>query len=78
MDTVPGKPTWTPQTEFTPPGLSYLTTVDVDASITIGNTVDGQRKVVPIRGGRVSGPGLSGEVLDAGADFQQYPSGTGD
>ncbi|GAA1873472.1 DUF3237 domain-containing protein [Brevibacterium marinum] len=64
--------------EVAPPGLSYLATidVDVDAPITIGSTVDGLRKVVPIRGGRVSGPGLSGDVLDAGADFQQYPTDT--
>ncbi|SDR77673.1 Protein of unknown function [Brevibacterium sandarakinum] len=64
--------------EITAPELSYLATVDVavDAPITIGTTVDGLRKVVPIRGGRVSGPGLSGEVLNAGADFQQYPSDT--
>lgn len=61
--------------EPTPPGLSYLATieVDVDSPITIGTTVDGLRKVVPIRGGQVKGPGLSGTVLDAGADFQQYP-----
>lgn len=64
--------------DATPPGLSYLATidVDVDAPITIGTTVDGLRKVVPIRGGKVSGPEISGEVLDAGADFQQYPSET--
>ncbi|GAA1941614.1 hypothetical protein GCM10009689_23440 [Brevibacterium antiquum] len=63
---------------ITPPDLSYLATidVDVDAPITIGTTVDGLRKVAPIRGGKVSGPGLRGEVLDAGADFQQYPSET--
>lgn len=61
-----------------PPELTFLATIDVavDAPITIGTTVDGLRKVVPIRGGKVSGPGLSGEVLDAGADFQQYPSDT--
>lgn len=59
-----------------PPDLSYLATIDidVDAPITIGTTVDGLRKVVPIRGGRVNGPRVKGTVLDAGADFQQYPS----
>lgn len=69
-------PTDSAPTEVTPPGLSYLATidVDVDAPITIGNTVDGLRKIVPIRGGRASGPGMTGDVLDAGADFQQYPS----
>ena len=35
---------------------------------------NGVRRVVPIRGGRVTGPGLQGRVLNAGADFQRYPS----
>lgn len=78
MTTAPENPDTADAGEVAPPGLSYLATidVDVDAPITIGNTVDGLRKVVPIRGGRVSGPELSGDVLDAGADFQQYPSDT--
>lgn len=73
-----GNPVTGTAADATPPGLSYLATIDVevDAPITIGTTVDGMRKVVPIRGGRVSGPELSGEVLNAGADFQQYPSDT--
>lgn len=59
-----------------PPGLSYVATinVEVDAPIKIGETADGQRQVVPIRGGRVSGPRINGSVLNAGADFQRYPS----
>lgn len=75
---IPAHPDIAVSGDVAPPGLSYLATIDVevDAPITIGTTVDGLRKVVPIRGGRVSGPGLSGEVLDAGADFQQYPSDT--
>ncbi|MDR6636977.1 DUF3237 domain-containing protein [Paenarthrobacter nitroguajacolicus] len=58
------------------PGLHYVATleVDVDEPVTIGKTVDGIRKVVPIRGGRVFGPAFSGRILSAGADFQQYPS----
>lgn len=59
-----------------PPSLDYVATfeVDVDTPITIGTTVDGIRRVVPIRGGTVFGPRMSGRVLDAGADFQQYPA----
>ncbi len=59
-----------------PPPLAYVATieVDVDPPITIGTTVDGVRRVVPIRGGRVHGPDLAGRVLHAGADFQQYPA----
>lgn len=64
--------------DATPPGLSYIATIDVDVGtpITIGTTIDGLRKVVPICGGRVKGLGLNGTVLDVGADFQQYPSET--
>ncbi|MEX5296515.1 DUF3237 family protein [Kocuria sp. CPCC 205268] len=64
-----------PGTPVAPP-LEHVATieVDVDAPITVGATVDGVRRVVPIRGGRVHGPGLTGRVLDVGADFQQYPT----
>ncbi|MFI7579778.1 DUF3237 domain-containing protein [Kocuria kalidii] len=57
-----------------PPLLEYVATIDVDVDppITVGTTVDGMRRVVPIRGGRVHGPAINGRVLDAGADFQQY------
>lgn len=48
--------------------------VEVDAPVDLGRTVDGARRVVPIRGGRVTGDGWSGRVLDAGADFQLYPA----
>jgi hypothetical protein len=59
-----------------PPQLEHVATieVDVDTPITVGKTVDGVRRVVPIRGGRVHGPDLTGRVLNAGADFQQYPT----
>lgn len=57
------------------PNLHYVATleVDVDEPLTIGKTVDGIRKVVPIKGGKVNGPAFSGRVLNAGADFQLYP-----
>ncbi|MDI3330272.1 MAG: DUF3237 domain-containing protein [Micrococcus sp.] len=60
----------------TPPGLDYVATIEVEVSptIDIGTTAHGLRRVAPIRGGRVTGPGLSGKVLDAGADFQRYPT----
>lgn len=59
-----------------PPELEHVLTleVDVDRPITIGATADGVRRVVPIRGGRAHGPVATGRVLDAGADFQQYPA----
>lgn len=60
----------------TPPALDFVATidVDVDATIDIGTTAQGVRRVAPIRGGRVTGPGISGRVLDAGADVQRYPT----
>ncbi|KAB1641937.1 DUF3237 domain-containing protein [Gulosibacter chungangensis] len=58
------------------PSLTFFAsiTVDVDAPISIGNTAHGGRKIIPIRGGTVTGDGWSGKLLDAGADFQLYPS----
>jgi hypothetical protein len=72
----PQKPAAPTSTLPVPPPLEYVLTieVDVDPPITIGATVDGVRRVVPIRGGRVHGPGFTGTVLNAGADFQQYPA----
>jgi hypothetical protein len=36
----------------------------------IGTVAAGRRRVVPILGGRVDGPALSGEILPGGADWQ--------
>lgn len=59
-----------------PPALDYVATIEVEVSptIEIGTTAQGIRRVAPIRGGRVVGPGIFGKVLDAGADFQRYPT----
>ncbi|MGH3652279.1 DUF3237 family protein [Glutamicibacter sp.] len=60
----------------TPPALDFVATIEVEVSetIDIGATAQGIRRVAPIRGGRVAGPGIQGKVLDAGADFQRYPT----
>jgi len=60
----------------TPPALEFEASIEVEVSetITIGTTAQGMRRVAPIRGGTVTGPRISGRVLDAGADFQRYPS----
>lgn len=59
-----------------PPAMDFVATIQVDvgATIDIGATAQGLRRVAPIRGGRVSGPRLSGRVLNAGADVQRYPA----
>jgi hypothetical protein len=45
-------------------------TIRVAAPIAIGETPEGLRRIVPITGGRIEGPLLSGTILPAGADFQ--------
>ncbi len=45
--------------------------VQVAPPIEVGDTLAGQRRVIPIIGGEVRGPGVAGRVLPAGADFQR-------
>ena len=54
------------------PRLDYVGTVEAEvaAPVVIGAGVAGERRIVSILGGRVSGPRLEGEVLPGGADFQ--------
>lgn len=58
------------------PTLEHIAAIHVIVGdpVTIGRTSDGVRRAVPIRGGEVRGAGLSGRVLDVGADFQRYPA----
>ena len=65
-------------TEPAAPPLRFLTTIDVEVGepITVGATDEGVRRVVPILGGRVSGPELAGRVLPLGEDFQLLRSDT--
>ncbi|MGI3901558.1 MAG: DUF3237 domain-containing protein [Janthinobacterium lividum] len=44
--------------------------VRVGAPITVGETSDGLRRVVPILGGDIRGHRVSGTILPAGADYQ--------
>ncbi|MFF2840593.1 DUF3237 domain-containing protein [Paenarthrobacter sp. NPDC057981] len=57
---------------------SFLATLKifVAAPVEIGSTVDGIRRIIPITGGTVDGPGLTGKVLAGGADFQLLKSDT--
>ncbi|WP_458107350.1 DUF3237 domain-containing protein [Arthrobacter sp. R3-55] len=54
------------------PALTFLATLNVKVgpALDIGMTPEGQRRVIPIVGGTVSGPCLQGRVLPAGADYQ--------
>ncbi len=54
-----------PQTE-----LLYEAIVDIAPAMMLGDGPLGERRMVPITGGRFSGPGLSGTVLAGGMDRQ--------
>lgn len=55
------------------PTLTRVFTMDIDVSkpIEVGETGRGNRRIIPIVGGTVSGR-IEGRVLDSGADFQLY------
>lgn len=62
-----------------PPGLQLVARVCVDlgAPVEVGSTPRGVQRIIPIIGGTVSGPALTGAVLPAGADWQTVlPDGT--
>lgn len=53
--------------------------VEVAVPLDLGQTQAGHRRVIPIAGGRISGPRLQGRVLPGGADWQILrPDGTAD
>jgi Protein of unknown function (DUF3237) len=61
------------------PALSHVFTafVDVAAPQDIGAVSTGRRRIIPILGGTVTGPRLTGVVLPGGADWQIVrPDGT--
>ena len=45
--------------------------VQVGAPVSLGNDGFGEARIVPILGGTVAGPGLSGSILPGGADEQR-------
>jgi len=53
--------------------------VELGPIMEMGKGRAGARRIVPIIGGTVEGPGISGRVLNLGADWQTiYPNGTAD
>ena len=56
------------------PGLQLLARFTVELARPLwdlGRTTGlGRRRIVPITGGRFAGPGMNGEILDNGADWQ--------
>jgi hypothetical protein len=45
-------------------------TIRIGPPITVGETQEGLRRVIPILGGTIKGPRLDGTILAAGADYQ--------
>ena len=54
------------------PTLRHVADFDIDLSPIeeMGDGRGGMRRIIPIVGGRVSGPAFSGEILNIGADWQ--------
>jgi hypothetical protein len=54
------------------PTLEFLARVraDVEAPQLMGQTLVGERRVVPIAGGEIAGPQLRGQIRPGGADWQ--------
>lgn len=54
------------------PGLELVLTVtaEIEPAITMGQTPQGVRRVIPISGGSFEGPGLKGVILPGGEDWQ--------
>ncbi|HEX6226919.1 MAG TPA: DUF3237 domain-containing protein [Chryseolinea sp.] len=45
-------------------------TVKLDPPMVVGETAHGTRRIIPIIGGEVAGPGIKGEIIKGGADWQ--------
>ncbi len=57
----------------------FTVEAELEAVVTVGRTPYGERRLVAITGGRVTGPKLSGRILPGGADWQIIRSdGTAD
>ena len=55
----------TPQLEF-----ALQLRVEIDKPQVLGDTPRGKRVIIPITGGTFEGPGISGTILNGGADYQ--------
>jgi len=54
------------------PGLKFVMeeTVSLGKAVEVGKTARGQRRIIPITGGHFEGPGIKGEVMPGGWDWQ--------
>lgn len=44
--------------------------VKLNPALIVGETAHGTRRIIPIIGGTVDGPGIKGEIINGGADWQ--------
>lgn len=60
------------------PALEFFATITalIEEPIEIGQMKTGRKRVIPISGGSIVGPEISGHVLPGGADFQTIRSET--
>lgn len=56
--------------------LTVYVSTPIEAGRTRGRETSGLRRIIPIMGGHLRGPGLEGQVLPGGADFQLLVSDT--
>jgi hypothetical protein len=63
-------PAWGQQAP--PPGLEFAfeETVTLGPVVEVGKTARGERRIIPITGGHFAGPGIEGEVMSGGWDWQ--------
>lgn len=61
-----------PAIDLTPPAFQPLCRIEVDVGevVSLGRVPQGERRYVPLLGGRVLGPGLQGIVMPGGVDWQ--------
>ncbi len=54
------------------PKLEFFCELQVKLSpaLSVGETAHGTRRIIPIVGGTVEGPGMKGEIFNGGADWQ--------
>ncbi|PYF82236.1 uncharacterized protein DUF3237 [Marinomonas alcarazii] len=57
---------------ITAPELKHFATLEIEVAAPqeVGKTLHGERRIIPILGGKVTGDGWQGEVLAGGADYQ--------
>lgn len=72
MDTPADTPDWMTEAWPDPPRLHPFTRIDCEVAdiVSLGAAPLGERRYVPLLGGRVHGPELCGRIVDGGVDWQ--------